>query len=159
MNWIIIYIHIVLNCGYEIRWSYMYDPCSYEHNFNKSSLINSSREHLEPTNDQLPRSVASYCSSVALRVTPVSRGHRFKPHWSPEFFRLLYCWNCVHNCEDRTCIFTWSIVSVAQNWIPLLTCITYPTLSIQHEQQPRSSTIQAHFEHRDRNRQGSSPNS
>lgn len=31
MKWI---IHVyALNCGYQINWSYMYEPGSYEHNF------------------------------------------------------------------------------------------------------------------------------
>ena len=49
-----------LNCRYEIKWSN--DPRSYERNF------------------------SNYIESVA----PASRGHRFKPCWSPEFLRLLY---------------------------------------------------------------------
>ena len=44
-------------------------------------------ETLEPTNDQLPVSVAH--SSLGLSVAPESRDHRFKPRWSPEFCRLL----------------------------------------------------------------------
>ena len=74
-------------CGYETNdfisavhiWSFSYII---------SSLTHSSWEHWNP------RMTSSQCkwlhSSVGYSVTPVSRGHRFKPCWSPEFFRLLY---------------------------------------------------------------------
>ena len=49
-----------MNCGYEIKWSY--DPRSYERNFRncveKAEKFRTSTG-LEPTNDQLPTSVAS----------------------------------------------------------------------------------------------------
>ena len=58
----------ILNCRYEIKWSY--DPRSYECNFNNIwftsyviSVIGSFiTGKLEPTNDLLPISVASYLS-------------------------------------------------------------------------------------------------
>ena len=47
----------------------------------------------------------------------VSRGHLFKPHWSPEFFSgflfLCNCINCVHNYEEHSsfCFLTLVIVN------------------------------------------------
>ena len=52
------------------------------------SLIHSSWEHLNP--EMICSQSQWLHGSVGYSVASVSRGHRFKPCGSPEFFRLLY---------------------------------------------------------------------
>ena len=62
-----------MNCGYEIKWSY--DLRSYERNF--YNCVEKPEKFRTST-------------GIFQCVAPESRGHGFKPRWSPEFFRLLY---------------------------------------------------------------------
>ena len=66
---------------------------------------------LEPTNDQLPTSVASYLSWLERR-TGIARSRAQTPLKSWIFqASLRNCKNCAHNCEDHsfTCFLTLSL--------------------------------------------------
>ena len=78
--------------GMNQRWNDIIDFMSTVHiwsiSYIISSLIHSSREHWNP---QMTSSQCQWLhSSVGQSVAPVSRGHGFKPRWSPEFFRRPY---------------------------------------------------------------------
>ena len=65
--------YMYMNCGYEIKWSYMYDPRSYEYNFWLERCTSIARSRVQT-------SLKSWIFQASLRN----------------------CKNCVHNCEDHS---------------------------------------------------------